>query len=62
MKSVIGAAARGENFFDRKEDLAQFWGDLDGDSLLLLAPRRVGKTSVLRRMEETASSHGFQAV
>lgn len=62
MKNLTGAVAQGDDFFDRKAEIAQFWRDLDTDNLLLLAPRRVGKTSVLRRMAETAGTQGFPPV
>ena len=62
VRNIIGALALGNDFFDRHREISQFWSDLDTDNLLLLAPRRVGKTSILRRMEETAGQHGFQAL
>jgi hypothetical protein len=60
MKNVIGQVVSGENFYDRAREQAQFWQALDTDNLLLLAPRRVGKTSLMRRMAETAGQHGYR--
>ncbi|MGH8585319.1 MAG: hypothetical protein ACREWE_03770 [Gammaproteobacteria bacterium] len=36
--------------------------DLETDNLLLLAPWRVGKTSLMRRLGEAAPDNGFTAV
>jgi len=62
IQNVTGQVVEGSNFFDRKKDLARFWRGLETDSLLLLAPRRVGKTSVLRQMKVHASSNGFDGI
>jgi uncharacterized protein len=59
MKNVTGAVAKGGDFFDRLRETERFWRDLDTDNLLLLAPRRVGKTSLMRKMGEDATQHGF---
>lgn len=61
MENVTGAVAAGENFFNRVNEMAGFWSDLETDNLLLLAPRRVGKTSLLRKMCEDAEAHNFTA-
>jgi hypothetical protein len=62
MENVTGQVARGANFFNRTEEIAKFWTRLQTDNLLLLAPRRVGKTSVLRQMNESASLAGFSGI
>src|ERR1022692_4470250 len=62
MRNITGAVARGDDFFDRIKEMALFWRDLETDNLLLLAPRRVGKTSLLRKMEDDAEHHGRTAV
>jgi len=62
MRNVTGQVARGDDFFDRESEQARYWRDLETDNLLLLAPRRVGKTSLMQRMRETAADHGYQAV
>jgi len=38
------------------------WRKLESDSLLLLAPRRIGKTSLMWALCAEAPSHGFQAL
>ena len=62
MRNVTGQVVRGEDFFDREHEQARFWRDLETDNLLLLAPRRVGKTSLMRRLGEAAPDKGFTAV
>ncbi|MGH9893053.1 MAG: hypothetical protein ACREA0_13885 [bacterium] len=59
---MTGPVVRGEDFFDREREQARFWRDLETDNLLLLAPRRVGKTSLMRRLGETAPDKGYTAV
>lgn len=59
MRNVTGAVAEGEEFFDRVDEMTAFWRSLETDNLLLLAPRRVGKTSLMKRMAEDADHHGF---
>lgn len=62
MNNVLGRPVVGDDFFDRKQDVARVWRRLANDNVLLLAPRRVGKTSLLHRLEQTADQHGFGAV
>ena len=52
---VVGQWVRGDRFYGRRAQLAEI---LDGqrDSLWLLGTRRVGKTSVLKQLEQLATS------
>jgi AAA+ ATPase superfamily predicted ATPase len=59
MRNVTGAIAKGDDFFNRANEMQAFWSDLATDSLLLLAPRRVGKTSLMKKMGEDAAQYGF---
>ena len=52
MKSTTGQPVRGDNFFNREPELAELWFLVERDHVLMLAPRRVGKTSILRRMQD----------
>lgn len=46
--TIIGQAARQEDFFPRPKITSEIWSKLDkGSNLLLVAPRRVGKSSLL---------------
>ena len=48
MKTIIGQAARGEDFFPRYKITEEIWNKLEaGSNLLFVAPRRVGKSSIL---------------
>jgi len=62
MKNTVGQPVRGGDFFDREPEQRTLWDSLDADNILLLAPRRVGKTSLMRRLEETAEQQGFRAL
>ncbi len=48
----VGNPAIGEDFIDREKEIAEILSALKKDSVLLIAPRRFGKTSVMRRLEK----------
>lgn len=51
LRPALGNYAAGERFWDRKQEVADIAGYLaDGQSVLVTGPRRVGKTSVVRRV------------
>ncbi len=48
MKTCIGSPARGEKFFYRKKLIDKAWDKIEnGSNILIVAPRRVGKTSIM---------------
>jgi hypothetical protein len=47
---IVGSPARDEDFWFRTEFLEDLWDALEKHNVLLLAPRRTGKTSVMYRM------------
>lgn len=49
---TIGPPARDEDFFDREALLEEIWEAVEKGSVLLAAPRRVGKTSLMLRMRD----------
>ncbi len=54
LRSMVGSPVQGERFWGRAAELEQFIEFLDeGDNIALVAPRRVGKTSLMREV----SSH-----
>ncbi len=57
VKKSMGKPVKGSNFFNRKRELRRLWRCLESDNVLLLAPRRVGKTSL--RIED--SRHLFRS-
>ena len=46
--------------YDRLAEMDRMWGKLDTDNILLLAPRRVGKTSLMKQMAQNAGKYGFR--
>ncbi|HRE91994.1 MAG TPA: hypothetical protein PK095_22955, partial [Myxococcota bacterium] len=62
IESSVGRPVRGINFFDREHEQRLLWRHLETSHVLLLAPRRVGKTSLLYRLMDTAKVHGRRAV
>jgi AAA+ ATPase superfamily predicted ATPase len=54
MENSLGNPARGDAFYDRKKEIDKIYKVLKGgSSIYLSAPRRVGKTSILKYLEET---------
>lgn len=52
-KIIIGSPATGSHYFDRPEIIEEIWNELDkGNYILIAAPRRVGKTSIMKHMVE----------
>ena len=48
MRNVIGQAVVGDDLYGRDYELARLWETLEqGEHILMLAPRRVGKTSLM---------------
>ncbi|MEK6607101.1 MAG: hypothetical protein AABZ30_05505 [Myxococcota bacterium] len=63
MRNVIGSPVEHDDFFDRPRDLARLQRELaNGANLLLTAPRRVGKTSLVLRLCELERQAGRCAV
>src|ERR1022692_3049459 len=58
----MGRLATGTGFFDRQEIMSQAWDHLGTSNLLLLAPRRVGKSSLLNRMKEDGAARGYNTL
>ena len=47
---VVGSVARNEDFWFRDSFVDELWDALRKHNVLLLAPRRTGKTSVMYRL------------
>ncbi len=62
MKISVGNPVEGDDFFDREQEQVRAWRKLEGSHLLMLAPRRIGKTSLILRLCATAREHGRYAV
>lgn len=53
MKNIVGQTPRGDNFFPREKLIKQIYRRLEGGSTVFLsAPRRVGKTSIMRFLQD----------
>ncbi len=53
MKIQTGNPARGDDFFKRENVIEQAWDHLEsGSHILIAAPRRVGKTSLMKYLED----------
>lgn len=51
MKIIVGQAARKEDFWGRERELENIWDAIEsGSHILLVAPRRVGKTSIMYKI------------
>jgi len=44
---VVGNPTRGDDFWDRKTEIEEIWRALEKEHVLLVAPRRFGKTSIM---------------
>ncbi|SOD98411.1 ATP-binding protein [Spirosoma fluviale] len=63
MTNKVGSPVEGDDFFDRKAELAEAWDLLqNGNHLLISAPRRVGKTSLVRRLVRDAQGANWKAL
>lgn len=62
MKLTVGNPVEGDDFFDREDEQKRAWRHLESDHLLMLAPRRIGKTSLIYRLRDTSQAHGFYSV
>ena len=58
----MGRLADGTAFFDRQEIMSRAWDLLKTSNLLLLAPRRVGKSSLLNRMKQDGAARGYNTL
>ena len=61
MKNKVGPPVEGEDFFGRKKELQFAFNQIeDGNSLLLAAPRRVGKTSFAKKLIVMADERSWR--
>lgn len=60
VRIVIGSPVRGREFWNRERELKQIWKALETSSVLLTAPRRFGKTSLMQHLVDHPQN-GWQA-
>ena len=58
----LGNVAYGDHFHGRKQEIADFWRLLVNENIVFSGPRRLGKSSLLERLHDTAGEHGMLAV
>lgn len=59
----LTAVATGSDFFARDDILTKIWKRIEKkQNIVICGPRRYGKTSIMRRIEDDASFHGYKSV
>lgn len=61
MKNIVGTPVRGDDFFGREQELRALQLAVQAQHLLMLAPRRVGKTSLLCALGDQLKRTGEMA-
>ena len=61
MRNTPGNPVRGEDFWDRKDLIEKIWKSLERGSILLIAPRRFGKTSLMLKIHDE-SKKGWRPI
>ncbi len=57
MQTVVGQVARGKDFWNRTDEIEDIWKAIDsGSHILISAPRRVGKTSIMYKVVDEPKS------
>ncbi len=56
MRIVVGNVVRGDDLYGRERELRNLWNVIDTDSLMLISPRRYGKTSLVTAMKDNPKS------
>lgn len=62
MDNIAGPPVEGKNFFGRKAETTSLWKTLQNHDVLLLGPRRIGKTSVARELMRVAEGNGWHVM
>lgn len=62
MNNIAGTPVEGENFFGRDTEAARLAEILSNDDILLLGPRRIGKTSIARAVMKIVRDDQWRAI
>ncbi|MCX6252701.1 MAG: ATP-binding protein [Bacteroidetes bacterium] len=63
INNITGSPVEGENFFGREKELDFAWNHIQkGNSIILSAPRRVGKSSFAKKLIESAKEKGWNTL
>lgn len=58
---MLGQPATGEDFCGRRQELDDLWRYLENEHIRFPGVRRLGKTSILKRLQEQAAEQGVLA-
>lgn len=59
IKLTLGPPVKGEDFYDREVSINEIWTTLEHSNILLSAPRKFGKTSIMKRLVEKPKKEFF---
>ena len=63
INNITGSPVEGDNFFGREKELKYAWNHIrKGNSLILSAPRRVGKSSFAKKLLEIAKGEKWNTL
>jgi DNA polymerase III delta prime subunit len=62
MDNIAGSPVEGENFYGREKVVSHLREILANDDILLLGPRRIGKTSTARAVMAAVRNEGWRAI
>lgn len=62
VQNIAGSPVEGDDFFGRERTIRTLWDLLGNNDILLLGPRRIGKTSLARRLMAEARADGWRAI
>lgn len=63
VNNITGSPVEGNDFFGREKELAFVWKHIQkGNSIILSAPRRVGKSSLAKRVLKEAKENGWNTL
>jgi len=63
INNIIGPPVEGSNFFGREKELDYVWKHIQkGNSIILSAPRRVGKSSLAKKILKQAKNTGWNTL
>ena len=62
MRNIAGSPVEGSNFFGRSNEVEGLRETLLNDDVLLLGPRRIGKTSIARAVMKRVEADGWRSI
>lgn len=61
-KNIVGPPVEGDDCFGRSDEVLRLWNALQTQNIVLSAPRRIGKTSLLKQFAAHARANGAQTI